>query len=721
MPPAGVAASGKHRIVLTGCPIGQALNNNGTEGMPACSLAEGRHYNHPTWNGQTNGIVRCAFVASAPVSNPEATLCQYTWGAYASGWRMRTWTAADCSHGLPPANAVAVGSSVNDSGAGSMALCEASSGSHYNHPSQAGATTGTISCLYTKRPAPPSGAGYAFDLNSDGTNDANLSVQPCNDGTGKHCLRVSSILFTGQRQIAIGGTDGRPAISSHGTVTYKEAIRLIGDHTGDGLAEVAVLYVRALADAKYAPAMAVVDLDAQSVLGDVTSPSGLAGFDNGYLLRADILFPTGPDGRAYPAFTPGYGDSNNVAATRWGWGCLFRAGQSSSDCGAGFLRIDTVPQTSLPHGILVWFREAVGHVSDVDDDGWDDLQLPYHWGLLSISGQTGSHLTTTSYDVAAATGGQPASFHAGRNYGTHRAVTVGSTKRTVLVAGSPVGDLDNVLCNVTRFTALLSQSGAPSTRMLAWTRFDGFVSNSWTAWPSVPPGSAAPTPSRWGDFADKCIHRYSDSRTRMDSQDVLLVNYFTADWTHPNNASLMNRCKDEQYQLYMSPTWTQAKQDVWYACVAKHAATQGRWGMKVVRESDGVGLTGSLDTYIWGWSTALKTGTEALYLVENLPTSVRFNLADEAGNRLAATPLRIRALVNGLWSDRGTFPVAGRPVLLDSPKTGTLGTGDFYGVKTLQLQDRDGDGLMDVAIRNASGATVWVGWSSTSASWTEKP
>jgi hypothetical protein len=87
------------------------------------------------------------------------------------------------------------------------------------------------------------------------------------------------------------------------------------------------------------------------------------------------------------------------------------------------------------------------------------------------------------------------------------------------------------------------------------------------------------------------------------------------------------------------------KQDVWYACANGHLAARGRWGMKVLRESDGAGLTGSQDTYVWGWSSALKCGGEVLYLVEFLPNPVRFDIRDSLGVRLPPPQLVVYALV----------------------------------------------------------------------------
>ncbi|MFN7959874.1 MAG: hypothetical protein U0002_01250 [Thermoanaerobaculia bacterium] len=701
--------------------LGQAENGNGTEGMPTCTPTYGGQYNHPSWSGATSGTVRCAYVAPGAVANPEATLCQYSWSAYATGWRGRTWVASDCSHGLPAADSWAIGSSENGSGAGSIASCGATAGYHYNHPLQAGATTGTVRCLYLRRPPRPPGTGYAWDLTRDGVNDTNLSYEPCNDGSGRQCLVVDSWLFRQPRRIPVGGTDARPASTSPVTVAYEAPLRLIGDHNGDGLAEIALLYVRALGATSYAPALAVLDADSGTVLAQVTSPAGLTVTPDGYPISGDALFPGGPGGLVYPALTPGYGDSNANPAKQWGWGCLFRLGQSSSDCGPGFIRLDTRILGGQPYGLSTWFREARGHLQDVDGDGWEDLNLPYHWAFLTLSGQTGAQLTTTGYDAAAGTGAQPVGFHSGRNYGVHAAATVGAVKRIVVAAGSPVGNFDDPYCNVSRWSGVLEQPAGPTSRALSWVVYDGFHSNNWSSFPYVPPGGAAPTPTRWGDFSDKCLHRYGNARSVMDGQNVLLLDYFTVNWADPANASLVGRCKDQQYQLYMDPPWTQAKQDVWNACASQHLAARGRWGMKVLSEANGGGLTGSLDTYVWGWSTTLRSGGEVLYLVEPTPNPVRFDLKDASGQRLPPQALRVYALVNGLWSARGTFPAAGRPHLLDVPKVGGLGSGDFYPVRQLTLEDRDGDGLQEVLITLADGTDCWIGWSAATASWVVKP
>jgi hypothetical protein len=147
-----------------------------------------------------------------------------------------------------------------------------------------------------------------------------------------------------------------------------------------------------------------------------------------------------------------------------------------------------------------------------------------------------------------------------------------------------------------------------------------------------------------------------------------------------------------------------------------------RWGMSVKRLSDGAQLTGSLDTYVWGWSTALRPGGEPIYLVEPTPNPVRFDLkTSEGGPRLPAPQLLMRALVGGLWQDRGTFPIAARPAANWLPKIGGLGTGDYTGVRTLLLADRDGDGLSEVDMMRDDGTHAWVGWNATSGTSVVKP
>jgi hypothetical protein len=77
-------------------------------------------------------------------------------------------------------------------------------------------------------------------------------------------------------------------------------------------------------------------------------------------------------------------------------------------------------------------------------------------------------------------------------------------------------------------------------------------------------------------------------------------------------------CLDEQFALYQPPTWTDEKADAWYGCFAQNRTSPGVWGMQVVDERTGAGLTGGQTIYVWGWSRELGPADERIYLVEYL-------------------------------------------------------------------------------------------------------
>jgi hypothetical protein len=348
------------------------------------------------------------------------------------------------------------------------------------------------------------------------------------------------------------------------------------------------------------------------------------------------------------------------------------------------------------------FREAGGTVHDIDGDGWDDIHLVYHRRIHSLSGATHGVLTDFEYDVAAASEpGSPKWFHSGRNYGTHAAVTGGDAhQRLVIVGGTPVGSFDDDLCNVSRFLAVLDQQpDQPGTRALAWATYFGFSSTIFTTYSPQYVDDPMQDVARLADAVDGCIHRFSDSRTVMDGKEALLINYFAMD-------APVDLCLKEQYALYQPPTWTDEKADAWYACFAKNRESVGVWGMQVVDERTGAGLTGGQTVYVWGWSDALAPGGEVLYLVESLPPKTLWDLSDVSpGN------LQVLALVNGLFAARGAFPVAGRPKLDLRAPQGPRGAGSYTSFAELTLHPHpDGAGV------ELTDGTI-VGWDPATAAY----
>ena len=69
----------------------------------------------------------------------------------------------------------------------------------------------------------------------------------------------------------------------------------------------------------------------------------------------------------------------------------------------------------------------------------------------------------------------------------------------------------------------------------------------------------------------------------------------------------------------------------------------------------------------------------------------------------------MRALVKGLWTPRGTFPVAGRPKIALVERGGAFGTGAYSGFAQLSLRDVDCDGTPEVELTDGT----FVGWNGT--------
>jgi hypothetical protein len=527
---------------------------------------------------------------------------------------------------------------------------------------------------------------FAFDLDRDGANDTNLAVVACEADAAALCLAVER-----DETFEIRLADaGKPAAMSTASITGRDLV-VLGDHGGGALSEVSIAF--ALAGAHDTPALAIADVDARTVLARASAPPSLAAFAT-YALAAYVTYPRDAAGRIIPALMPGYGDDPTAT---WGYGCAFSATATGAPrCGDGFVEMNTVP---VEPG---WFREVGGYLYDADGDGTEDVHLLFHQRVLTFSPVTGALLASTTFDVAAAD--EPSSppwFHSGRNYGTH-SVRTGSPITTLMIGGAPVGTFTDANCNVSRFVATLAATpGSPASRTLAWSDYFGFASSIFVRYDPAYLSNPSADLARLGDFVDGCIHRFSDSRTTIDGVDAAIFDYFDAEAPY-------DTCLVQQYDLYLPPAWTDEKARVWYECFNRNVASMGRWGMQARRVGDGASVTGSQDTYVWGRSDRLLPGGEILYLVEVLPSRVRFDLAD-----VPPSALRVYALVAGLWTERGVFPVAGRPALRSVMPEGAIGVGSFTGLAELDALDLDGDGLDEIALTDgtrigASGTTFVV-------------
>ena len=510
------------------------------------------------------------------------------------------------------------------------------------------------------------------DLDLDGTPESQLALVACGDTI---CVEIQG---TTSRQVSIEGGALTSALAVHYAPFQVDAI---GDHTGDGYSEAAVAHF--LADGR--PALSIVDLQSGNRLGMASAPTGITAFGQ-YQLSAFVGLLAAPDGKLYPYLAPSFGDSPD---STWGYACIFRPGTAvTGACGADFITAGTTLSGN-------WFREVGALSRDEDRDGWEDLTLIFHQTLLTISGQTGGRLAATTFDVAAQSEpNSPMWFHSGRLYGTHSAFTADDgSLRHLIVGGAPNGAFGDAHCNVTRFVATLT-SPTPATRDLAWSHYYSFGSSSFSVFSPEHAANPAAVVSRQGDFMNWCVHRYSDSRTRIDGVESVLFNYFAV-------SAPVSDCLVEQYQLYLPPTWTPQKTEAWAACQNRNLASLGRWGMAALRVDDGRSVTGAANVYVWGWSDRLLPSGETVYLTEVLPDQMRFDLSD-----VEPTPLKYYALVDGLFVDRGTAPVAGRPRLLIPTPPRNTATGGTARLNELSLRDTDCDGVMEVELEDGTWLEV---------------
>ncbi len=537
-----------------------------------------------------------------------------------------------------------------------------------------------------------------LDLDGNGTPESRVSLGACASGAAGTCLRVASPV-TAHTELHL--SDLKDVCT--GTMVGPRLLD-IGDHGGGAAHEIMATFC-ANDGALGSPTVAGGDVVAGTVLGRAQAPVPQKNAFVGAL--------RGPGGKLHPFIAPSYGDAlppdpTYGAGGTWGYVCLFgvEATTDPTRCGVGFASGAAIP---APAGES-WFREVGGYAQDLDADGWEDLSLIFHQRVLAISGRTGTSLGSLLYDVAAATEPQsPAWFHSGRNYGTHSAATAPSgAHRTIEIGAAPVGTFTDYYCNVSRFAAVIeSPAGAPDARRLAWSHYAGFASSIFSEYDARYAADPSQVLTRLGNFTDRCMHRYGDSRTTMDGTPVVLFNSF--------HGAPVDTCLKEQYALYIGDPndanadarpWSTAKQQAWGVCQEKNLKSRGTWAMEVLREADGLPVTGSLQTYVWGWSTSLRPGGEPLYLVEVFTRDVAFDVSD-----VPPPMLEVRALVNGLWSPRGKFPRAGRPAIHQADGSGARGLGAYSYFAELDLADIDCDGLPEVKLEDGT----WIGWSVTNA------
>ena len=390
------------------------------------------------------------------------------------------------------------------------------------------------------------------------------------------------------------------------------------------------------------------------------------------------------------------------------------------------------------------------------------VTLIWEWFQVTISISKLRHLATVQVDPALndltcngtckvnESAGVCWSFHSGRQYGTHAASeTPDGYSQTAIVAGSPVGSFSDWFCNVSRYLALLrSLLSNPGARELAWSVYTGFHSTYFTKIDAAFADNPWPVVGRLGNWANGCIHRFSDSRVTINYQPspgspqqlpVLAYNYF-------RQLRPISDCLQEQYLLYLPPAWTDVKQKAWGDCAVKNLAAPGWWEVHAREEATGKLVFNRSSLYMWGWSSRMiPTGgdPEVLYLMEDFgheadgrqqSPAYAFDLRDFNRSKVvgASRQYTTRLSLHALSTDkkgavvlvhRGDLPVAARPlaVMVDTMTSTNRTTADGSGFSELITRpnaDSDADDqLVDIQMSEwenppcSNCPKIWVGWS----------
>jgi hypothetical protein len=451
-------------------------------------------------------------------------------------------------------------------------------------------------------------------------------------------------------------------------------------------------------------ALSIFDLNGPGLVGQVSPPPADSTRDFQGYSAANTYFGIvqGPEGRHYPFLAPGQRYLNKP---HWDFLCIFDPSvifNPDPTCGRGFRRY-TASFPGAEH--LSGFRHNGGWLEDVDDDGWQDINLPFLRYILTISGRTGQPLALLRLDLSHETEPDaPPDFDSGRLYGSFTPFRSADGKHDVLIAaGNRVGSFTDWNCNVSRYFAVLETEvqGSPASRRLKWSDYISFTKNIFAKAPS---NSEVPNPVlRHGDLMNKCVHRVSDSVFHAGRMPITLYNYFTESPPLPQDT-----CLEEQWREWRD-RFPRAEMEAWSRCFqAAGLPATGLWSVKVLNLGSGVPVQSWPNAYAWGRAYNLVPQQHEVFLVEPMAGGVRFDQQD-----YKPQPLVVAGLDSHFaWQRYGSIPQPGRPKMVSVgsgpnhiPFENTTGS-SWGGIWDAQTRSR-ADGLVDIQLEDGT----WVGYS----------
>ena len=416
----------------------------------------------------------------------------------------------------------------------------------------------------------------------------------------------------------------------------------------------------------------------------------------GYTLGVSYFnYITDPSGNKYPFIAPGghYLSSNfNVPnnAPQWDYMCIFDpayVANAPSSCNSGFKPYTATFTTSSGETAanVSQFRHGGGWVSDVNGDGWGDINLPFLRYVLTISGKTGQQLGL-SFIVPGSVWVPPlpVDFDWGRLYGAFTEMKNKNGQQSVLISATDmVGNFANIYCNVSCYFLLANWNGS------SWTpEWDTYLSYERVY---------DEYPTYLKNFTlNGCTHRYDSALEYIGGHPYAVFDYFTEDLPAP-------MCKwDMQAGVYVSPCDTN---------VILQQAT-GIWSMSFIDAWTGTVAKVNMGIYAWGRATNVIPSHPYLILVQNFTSNngkVAFGYTASAIDQYSLVELT---------SEPGISVVS---TILTPPAKPTIDSPHYYGADgpglgqsnagfpELHLKDIDSDGLNDIGLSNGQ----WLGWSSS--------
>jgi len=515
---------------------------------------------------------------------------------------------------------------------------------------------------------------------------------------------------------AAAGTTRREFQLSPNRAAHAVLWGTIGNHFPGSLPAAYVYWETGAPEGGVAPSIAltIFDLNGAGPVAQTVAP----GANPSRNFRAYTIHDTyfgivrGPQGKQYPFLAPGQRHLNEPF---WTYLCIFDPTAISSlnpSCGRGFKPYSaTFPNAER----LAGFRHNGGWIQDTNNDGWDDINLPFlHGYILVIEGRTGAHIALNHIEPA-----KPDPYYkirpvfdSGRLYGSYTPFTSVEGKQDVLIAaGNPVGTFDDVDCNVSRYFAVLETEvpNDPQSRRLKWSDYISFMKTVFQNPP--PPTMAEARIGRPGDFINKCVHRVSDSVFYAGQRPITIYNYFvvTPLISHEPCQQLNLKSWEEHFPVKLQKEWRTCADNAGLSMT-------GIWSAQALDLENGRGINQWPNAYFWDRVYNFVPGQREVFLVEPMPNPVRF---DQKG--YSPQPLMVAGIdANFRWQRFGSFPVAGRPHMTPStPYWIPIGIGvgaSWRGVWSAVTRPRP-DGLVDIQLQDGR----WIGYSSTQHTFVVQP